>query len=68
MLRIVSTASPVSGADVRDRMETINLTETIRGSIHVISSVWSSYRNHKTSYQLKQNSLLIDLDLSEKAY
>ena len=56
MLRVATTASLVSGADVRDRMETMKHTETIKGSIHKISSVWSRYRSRKTSYLLKQNS------------
>jgi len=44
MLRIATTASPVSGADVRDRMETLKLMTTVNQSVGKIQRAWLHYR------------------------
>jgi hypothetical protein len=40
IMRIATTASPVSGADVRDRMVEIRLRSKINNSVALITSVW----------------------------
>jgi len=45
ILRIATTASPISGADVRERMEAIQHTKTIHGSVGVIERAWYRSRH-----------------------
>jgi hypothetical protein len=40
IMRIATTASPVSGADVRDRMVEIRLRSKINKSVALITSFW----------------------------
>jgi len=47
VMRIASTASPVSGADVRQRMEHIRLAKKVKRSLDVISSAYLRYRKEK---------------------
>jgi len=47
IMRIATTASPVSGADVRQRMEYIRLVKKVKRSLDVISSAYLRYRKKK---------------------
>merc|ERR1711862_818625 len=56
MMRIASTASPISGAEVRERIHTAQLMSKINNSIHVISNAWITYKSklvQKTSKSAK---------------
>lgn len=47
IMRIATTASPVSGADVRERMETLTIRSKVQNSLRVITSAWQRYREKK---------------------
>ena len=47
IMRIATTASPVSGADVRQRMRMLQLLKKVRNSIEVISVAWLNYKKNK---------------------
>ncbi|CAJ1922340.1 unnamed protein product [Cylindrotheca closterium] len=47
IMRIATTASPVSGSDVRHRMEHMRLVKKVKRSLDVISSAWLRYRKQK---------------------
>jgi hypothetical protein len=49
IMRIATTASPISGADVRHRMNQLQLQSKIHYSIHVISMAYLRYRARKQS-------------------
>ena len=51
IMRIATTASPVSGAEIRDRAEILSYMRTVRHSLNVISCAWLDYkeRNENTS-------------------
>jgi hypothetical protein len=49
IMRIATTASPVSGADVRDRKKAIYYMRKIHHSVQVISSAWLSYKAKKAA-------------------
>jgi hypothetical protein len=65
MCRIATTASPVSGADVRERMDSMKLTKVIIQSVRTITNAWFNYRTREAKRLLKQNSLGLLLDVSE---
>ena len=44
-MRIATTASPVSGADVRERMEELRLMLKIERSVQLISKTWKKWKN-----------------------
>lgn len=44
IMRIATTASPVSGADVRDRKQAIFYMRKIHHSVQIIESAWLSYK------------------------
>lgn len=46
-MRIATTASPVSGADVRESMEVLRIKSTIRQSIAMISRAWLRYKEEQ---------------------
>jgi len=48
IMRIATTASPVSGSDVRERMDTIKLKITIKKAVSVISAAWYTYRQKES--------------------
>ena len=54
MLRVASTASPVSGADVRERMERLQSIHVIEHAVQVISAAWVRYRHRETKKMLFQ--------------
>jgi hypothetical protein len=43
-MRIATTASPVSGADVRERMEELRLILKIESSVALIARAWRNYK------------------------
>lgn len=55
IMRVATTASPVSGADVRERMETLQVRARIQNSIRVIESSWSRYQKRQINEWKKQN-------------
>lgn len=52
ILRIATTASPVSGADVRERMEELRFMLQIEKSIELITRTWLRYKRERTRRQL----------------
>lgn len=44
IMRIATTASPVSGADVRERMEHLRLVLKVDKSVRLISRAWKKYK------------------------
>jgi hypothetical protein len=52
IMRIASTASPVSGADVLQRMQHIQLMKKVHHSIHVISVAYLHYKARKERLQI----------------
>jgi hypothetical protein len=46
-MRIATTASPVSGADVRERVEELRLMLKIETSVAVIARTWRKYSKRK---------------------
>lgn len=65
MCRIATTASPVSGADVRERIDSLKLTKVIIQSVRTITNAWFNYRARVAKRLLKQNSLGLLLDVSK---
>jgi hypothetical protein len=49
ILRIATTASPVSGADVRERMRHLQLLKKVQHSIYVISNAYLQYKTTKAA-------------------
>ena len=47
IMRIATTASPVSGADVRERMEVMRIKHTVNNAVATISRAWSNYLDRK---------------------
>mmetsp|Transcript_12587 Transcript_12587/g.29481 ORF Transcript_12587/g.29481 Transcript_12587/m.29481 type:complete len:1616 (+) Transcript_12587:106-4953(+) len=47
IVRIATTASPISGADVRQRIERLRLLKKVLHSVHVIEVAYLSYRKRK---------------------
>ena len=47
IVRIASTASPVSGADVRQRMAHLRLVKKVKHSVQVISTTYLTYKSKK---------------------
>ncbi len=49
ILRIATTASPVSGAEIRDRAKIMFYMKKIRTSINIISCAWLDYKERQKS-------------------
>ena len=47
IVRVASTASPVSGADVRERIEEVRLMLKIENSVALIARTWRKYSKGK---------------------
>ena len=47
IMRIATTASPVSGADVRERSRHLRLTTRVRRALEVVSFTWQSYKQRQ---------------------
>lgn len=58
IMRIASTASPVSGADVRERMKYLQLVKTVEQSVRKIKRCWFQYKDSraKEALDLLRNS------------
>merc|ERR1739844_390668 len=52
IMRIATTASPISGADVRERMRYIRALKTIHHSVHIISVAYIRYKKEKERRRL----------------
>lgn len=48
IMRIATTASPVSGADVRERLEVLRLVTKIRVSVAIIQRAWLRFKQKRT--------------------
>jgi hypothetical protein len=48
IMSIATTASPVSGADVRERMKHLRVVKTVRSAVQVIERAWLTYERNKT--------------------
>ena len=55
-LRIATTASPVGGADVRNRMLTMKMRYNIERSVRALSRSWPIYQQAKIAQALAQHS------------
>lgn len=49
IMRIATTASPVSGADVKQQMRHLQLLKKIQHSVNVISTAYSRYKSNKVA-------------------
>lgn len=47
IMRIATTASPISGADVRERMEVLRITRTIMNAVATISRAFANHLDNK---------------------
>jgi len=54
IMRIATTASPVSGADVRERMEVLRITRTIMSAVATISRAFANHLDDKMYAALNQ--------------
>jgi hypothetical protein len=54
IMRIATTASPVSGADVRQRMRHLRLLTKVNNSIHIISVAYQHYKERKEVKRIKE--------------
>ena len=57
IMRIATTASPVSGSDVRERKDTIKLKYSIKKAVDVISSAWFAHRRQESRRLLREKSI-----------
>ena len=53
IMRIATTASPVSGADVRERMEELRLRLKIERSVQLITRTWRRWKQQKEKMVLQ---------------
>jgi len=60
IMRIATTASPISGADVRDRKRALYLMKRIHHSVHVISNAWLAYKKGKDNREEKKMEYWMD--------
>ena len=54
IMRIATTASPISGADVRQQMTNLMLLKKVQHSIHVISCAYLQYKRKKEVKRVQQ--------------
>eukprot|EP00957_Ditylum_brightwellii_P203244 15333864-Ditylum_brightwellii.AAC.1 len=57
IMRIATTASPVSGSEVRERMQVLELASKIEQSVSLISHAWIKKREANWRATAKENSL-----------
>ena len=60
IMRIATTASPISGADVRQRMEHLRLLKKVEHSVHVISTNYLAYKERKEKKKNEQTSKVLE--------
>eukprot|EP00985_Skeletonema_marinoi_P028846 scaffold26129_cov108-Skeletonema_marinoi.AAC.1 len=65
IMRIATTASPVSGADVRDRTVELLLRHKIQKAVNLFSSKYAEWRNAKYGVNLSRGNT--NTPLSEKS-
>jgi hypothetical protein len=53
IMRIATTASPISGSDVRQRMRHLRLLNKVKHSINVISTAYLAYKTAKESERVR---------------
>jgi len=58
MVRIATTASPVSGADVRDRMATLRLVNSVNRAVAVIRRAWLHHKHNQQVHPDKKSKSL----------
>jgi len=57
IMRIATTASPISGAEIRDRAKIIHYMRKVRHSVHIISVAWLEYKKERNNdFELKSCS------------
>jgi hypothetical protein len=56
IMRIATTASPVSGAEIRDKAEILTYMRTVRHSINVISCAWLDYKERMENGSIMRSS------------
>ena len=56
-MRIATTASPVSGADVRERIHLLRLSTKVKRALEVVSFAWQKYRQRKQDEALHRVGL-----------
>jgi len=62
IMRIASTASPISAAEIRDRAKIIFYTNKVRKSLDVISSHWLDYKKRmksRTKMSIHEDSSIV---------
>jgi len=57
IMRIATTASPVSGADVRERIHLLRLSTKVKRALEVVSFAWQKYRQRKQDEALHRVGL-----------
>ena len=53
ILRVATTASPISGSDVKEQMRRLHLLRRIHHSVHVISVAYLNYKSKSKTGRLK---------------
>ena len=54
IMRIATTASPVSGADVRERTHLLKLSTRVKRSLEIVSFAWHRFKQRKTDEVIRQ--------------
>lgn len=57
IMRIATTASPVSGADVRERIHLLRVSTKVKRALEVVSFAWQKYRQRKQDEALHRVGL-----------
>ena len=57
IMRIATTASPVSGADVRDKMDELRIMIQIERSVRLISRTWKKWKIKKQELGVARGKL-----------
>jgi hypothetical protein len=62
IMRIATTASPVSGADVRQRMTHLRLLKKVQHSVNLISMAYLAYKSRKETQRVKERLVVMQLE------
>lgn len=54
IMRIATTASPVSGADVRERTHLLRLSTKLKRSLEVVTFAWQRYRQRQQEAAIRR--------------
>jgi hypothetical protein len=63
IMRIATTASPVSGADVKEQMRHLQLLKRVQHSVHVISLAYLRYKARQTVPAPNRNTVDTEFDV-----